>query len=118
MAKNTIINYMYRDADNYKVSEEAIVSGPLPAWAFEKVKESLDDGQFFIPSQVGLRDLQGELQGWDSEDHDTDHCWHELCEIGHTDREPTAEMTAREFYEKMTKTEFKEFEPGHILENQ
>ena len=52
------------------------------------LRGGLSDGEWFIPSQVGLPDLQGDLQAYDSEksrreyashpDLDPDHPWHEI----------------------------------------
>ena len=78
---NTKITYLYRDAGNYKAHHEVIVQGKI---TLALVQPCLEDGEHFIPSQVGLPDLQAQL-GPANED---DHAWHEL---GPESFEPTTE---------------------------
>ena len=89
---NTRILYGYRDASNYKTypEEDVIVSGEL-AWAdFEPV---LHMGEMFIPSEIGLPDLQSQLENFPTED---DHIWHELIDLEPTEKDPTVEVAANE----------------------
>ena len=52
---NTRIEYLYRDADNYKVRNTAVVSGEIPAEEQTYIFENcLGDEKTFIPSKVGL----------------------------------------------------------------
>ena len=69
---NTRINYLYRDADNYKMPQCCILSGGL---TYEKEKEilnCLESGEYFIPRQVGLPEKR-----FDRYDPAVDHCWFE-----------------------------------------
>ena len=109
-AKNTKIEYLYRDASNYKVYASEVLKGELTFVQKDFLKSDTQDG--FIPSQVGLRNLQGELMALDSDnDSDSydpfgagdDHVFHELDEVKDTDEEPTLKMTALEFYKKVAK---------------
>lgn len=52
--RNTIVRYLYRDASNYKVHSEVIVSGVLTAAEKRDIFSSLDCGEYFIPKLVGL----------------------------------------------------------------
>jgi hypothetical protein len=102
---NTIIQYHYQDAANYKShSEDDILEGTLT----EKEKTALLDKfqqEGFVPSQIGLNDLQGELQQYDqSSFNDDDHCFHQLDAVEATQAEPNHSMTAKEFYNKMMTT--------------
>lgn len=45
---NTKINYLYRDADNYKVHNECVVQGTISAEQVAVVLECLDEGEYFI----------------------------------------------------------------------
>ena len=78
---NTLIEYMYRDANNYKQHERLIVVGKVDIDAFNK---ALDNEGGFIPSQIGLEDLQ---ERFADISQDSDHVWHEPIEITHTERE-------------------------------
>jgi hypothetical protein len=53
------------------------------------------DDMGFIPSQVGLEDLQSELAGYPSDD---DHVWHTMCDdtFKPTEAAPTTKLTAAE----------------------
>lgn len=74
---NTKISYMYRDASNYKQCEEVIFEGEITEAEKEVILNNRDEGLYFIPSQVGLDDLQSRMTGYPNSD---DHVWHELNE--------------------------------------
>jgi hypothetical protein len=82
---NTELFYVYRDACNYKFRNSVIVGGVLePA----QIECFLREKVFFIPSEVGLSDLQPEPSTVD------DHIWHEIEAIELTNDEPNVEMQA------------------------
>ncbi|NQZ60199.1 MAG: hypothetical protein HRT88_22340 [Lentisphaeraceae bacterium] len=56
--KNSKIYYLYRDAANYKAFNEVIIAGPLQ---LEDLTPYFHDHHFFIPSEIGLEDLQQAL---------------------------------------------------------
>ena len=82
---NTQITYQYRDAANYKEFDAVIVHGQLSLYDIEKY---LYEKEFFIPSEIGLKDLQPENLCSD------DHIWHEILEVNHTNDEATINITA------------------------
>lgn len=92
---NTIIEYMYRDASNYKQYHSVVIEGEL-TWA--EIEPYLDKGEYFIPGQVGLPELQWRFPSFPSED---DHVWHELHEEGitFTDVQPVFRMSAHQLLE-------------------
>lgn len=89
---NTKIEFLYRDASNYKVWNSCVIKGVLSADEVREIIGCLEDGEYFIPEQVGL----------DSERFSTvtedDTPWFELCAewFSATDKEPTAPLTAQE----------------------
>lgn len=87
---NTRISYLYRDASNYKAHHDVVVHGEI---TFAQIESALESGQFFIPSQVGLPDLQAQL----GPANDDDHAWHELTpdSFSPTEDPPTVGLTAR-----------------------
>lgn len=97
---NTEINYLYRDASNYKNHGSIIVSGHDPK-AEKKFEQLLDGGEYFIARQVGFPDLFL----WESEDYDfafnpeDDHCFHEMGEILPTNADPTDKRTIQQVLE-------------------
>lgn len=82
---STSFEYLYRDAANYKVFETVVLCGAL---RMEDLTPFLHEGDFFIPSQVGLMDLQPSLKT------EFDHGWHEIVEVKPTDEEVTTPLTA------------------------
>lgn len=50
----TSFEYLYRDAANYKVFEAVVLWGAL---RLEELTPFLHEGEFFNPSQIGLKDL-------------------------------------------------------------
>jgi hypothetical protein len=94
--KNTRIEYLYRDAGNYKAWGSVVVAGEF---TFESVEPYFNDHGCFIASQVGLPDPQWY---WRSNGYrfptEDDDVWCELeadgCEP--TDDPPTCDLTAAE----------------------
>lgn len=96
---NTKINYMYRDADNYKKHQGVVVIGELSEDQIKDIYASCDeyvdensDPIYFIPAQVGLPEERFK------EITEADHCWFEMGEIALTDDKPTEMVTADEVF--------------------
>lgn len=89
---NTRIVYLYRDASNYKMQNEAVIAGPITERQIDIIIDCLNDGEYFIPKQVGLPE-----ERFDELTED-DHCWFELHKDGFvaTRDEPDIDMTADE----------------------
>ena len=85
MRVNTSFEYLYRDAANYKVFETVVFCGAL---RMKDLTPFLHEGEFFIPTQVGLTDLQPSVKT------EFDHGWHEIVEMKPTDEEITKPLTA------------------------
>lgn len=77
---------MYRDGSNYKEFETIVVKGKVTK---EELEELCDNGEYgpgdpvFIPSQVGLENLQPRMEKFPNED---DHVWHEISDVEPTDK--------------------------------
>lgn len=87
---NTKILYLYRDADNYKMMNECVIEGVLSKEQLQVILDCLQDGEFFIPSQVGLPEKRfGEIT-------ESDHCWFELNAYSFlaTPDAPTVDLSA------------------------
>lgn len=89
---NTRIEFLYRDASNYKAYNSVVVSGTFTDEQINQIIDSLEDGMYFIPEQIGF---PVERFGSITED---DHCWCELTAFVFetTDDEPTLKMSANE----------------------
>ena len=93
---NTKIRYLYRDASNYKVENECVVTGTFTPEQIAQIMDCCDLGEYFIPSQVGLPE-----QRFDRYDPEEDHCWFELSEDGfeETARPATVGISAQQLVE-------------------
>lgn len=91
---NTKISYLYRDADNYKVRHEVVIAGSVSEEQEKAIEDSLDEGVYFIPSQVGLPDDRfGNVT-------EADHPWFEWVGVEPTADRPTLHVTAEELTAK------------------
>jgi hypothetical protein len=71
---NTRITYQYRDAANHKQRESVVFAGAITQSERTALVAHLDAGMWFVPSQVGLADLQARFGRLTTDDH----AWHEL----------------------------------------
>lgn len=69
---NTKIEYLYRDASNYKKINQVIVSGTFDEIQKESIQNCLSEGEYFIPRQVGFPEIRFDKLTED------DHYWFEL----------------------------------------
>ena len=98
--KNTKLNYVYKDADNYKKFTECIVHGSFSDNMINKILDKCDDGKNFIPEQLGLPCNRFE------DITDADHSFVELLSIEETTDTPTLDITAQELYNRFMDVEF------------
>jgi len=84
---NTRFEYMYRDGQNYKQYNEVVIKGEF---TLDQLRPHLYEGEFFMPSEVGLDDLQ------EYPYRNCDHVWHQLVSAEPTEDAPTAEVDADE----------------------
>lgn len=84
---NSLLEYMYGDAGNYKWADTVVVAGALSK---KRLTPYLRDHQFLIPSKVGLADLQP--NPW-TEDN---HIWREICIIENTLEPPSVNFDTTE----------------------
>lgn len=94
---NTRINYLYRDADNYKKYQSVIVKGEFTSCQILEMESLLNEGMYFIPRQVGLPEVRF------PEPSSADHCWFEWEGTETTADDPTEEITAAELYKNFEK---------------
>lgn len=97
---NTAFEYLYRDASNYKQGRRVIFAGEAIQELVDRIQGALDDGEFFIPSQVGLEDLQRSFPG--GKVYEDDHVWHELIGIASTSEPASASESFAEFAARFT----------------
>ena len=95
---NTEIQYMYRDADNYKRFGRQVLSGLVPE---ADVLRYTDDGSF-IAGDAGLPELQKDwAKSGMKYPTDADHVFHEIESVEPTSRKPTCKTTAAHFLRRL-----------------
>lgn len=85
---NTRIDYLYRDAGNNKENAYVVLQGVITASQIERIVQSLDEGENFLPELIGLGALNPE-EGDDRYDEELDHPWHEIDRVCLTHEVPT-----------------------------
>jgi hypothetical protein len=77
--KYSVIEYLYRDASNYKEFGEILLEGLFSETDIELVRSCMYDcGQFFVPEEIGIPPLQSRLwEKYGGPDED-DHQWHSI----------------------------------------
>ena len=95
--KNTKINYLYRDACNYKSANSEIIEGRISQNQINEIIACLEDGCYFIPCQIGFSEIR-----CGSDNIEDDHCWFELSsdDFEYVDEEPTLDMDIDELIEE------------------
>ena len=73
-----ILQYLYRDASNYKSYGEAVLAGPYSREAELQIKTALDADGLFVPEQVGLPPLQDLHLATYGPEAGVDHAFHEF----------------------------------------
>lgn len=93
---NTYVEYLYRDSGNNKVFGSEILKGEITSQDRELIERHLaafpENG--FIPSMVGLRDLQNQFDADGGYDPELDHPWHEWESAFLTEDTPTIDTSA------------------------
>ncbi|HEU0130799.1 MAG TPA: hypothetical protein VFQ85_07390 [Mycobacteriales bacterium] len=91
--RNTRVEYLYRDASNYKQYGHEVFAGAITAEQRTSVLAALDEGVHFLAEQVGLPPL---YERWSTHYPDDDP-WHELVSLEVVGDPPTREETIAAF---------------------
>ena len=65
---NTLVEYLYRDACNYKNWNRVVVKGSITPEQIDTIMDCLIDGEYFIPNMVGLDEEK--FSDWTEDDVD------------------------------------------------
>lgn len=99
---NTLLEYLYRDASNYKQHGSVVLEGTI---SLKDIRHLLIEGEYFIPSQAGLPDLQHKFkeQGFEYPTED-DHAWHEIVLMRATRKQATLPLHRKEFLVRLQRS--------------
>lgn len=71
---NSAFFYQYRDASNYKQSDEVIFAGEPTEALAKALLTACEGGEYFLAEQVGLESQRAKFDSH----FDDDHIWHEI----------------------------------------
>lgn len=92
---STRLNYLYRDAGNWKTCQTVVLAGQMTDEIFNELVACCEDGhELFIPEQVGL-DL---IRDWQTTEDDHPYC--ELEDYELVPDKPTTDITVLELLER------------------
>jgi len=74
----TVFEYLYRDAGNYKAWGHVVLTGLVSADDERALREHLDSEVFFVAESVGVPSLQRELWALSGGPTEDDHGFHEF----------------------------------------
>ena len=75
----TIFEYLYRDASNYKAHGAVLLDGRLDEASKRKIQDRFERDEYFVADQLGVPDLRPKLWEWSGgQPNEDDHSWHEF----------------------------------------
>jgi len=75
----TIFEYLYRDASNYKAHGAVLLDGRLSEARMREIQNQFGRDEYFVADQLGVPDLRPRLWEWsDGHPNEDDHSWHEF----------------------------------------
>jgi len=81
MKKYVVMEYLYRDADNYKAFGKILLSGNVTESYVAEIESFLNSGEFFVAEQVGIPTLYSQLWEFSNGPTRADHAFHEFLEF-------------------------------------
>ena len=76
-----VMEYLYRDANNFKAFGQILLSGKVSEDYIAQIKSSLDFGEYFVAEQVDVPVLYPQLWQYSNGPTAADHAYHELAGI-------------------------------------
>lgn len=73
-----VMEYMYRDASNFKAFGQLLLSGRVSDAYVKQIKSSLEFGEYFVAEQVNVPALYPQLWQYSNGPTVSDHAYHEL----------------------------------------
>ncbi len=81
MNKFYILEYLYRDADNFKAFGEILLTDKSTNVEIKEIKSTLVSVEYFIAEQVGIPVLYSELWKYSNGPTIADHVFHEFIDF-------------------------------------
>jgi len=86
-----VLEYLYRDANNFKAFGQILVLGNISENYITEIKSYLDSGEFFVAEQVNIPALYTQLWKYSNGTTIADHAFHEFSSLRHaTEHEITS----------------------------
>ena len=73
-----VMEYLYRDANNFKAFGQILLSGNIDEDYIKQIQSSLDFGEYFVAEQVDVPVLYSQLWQYSNGPTIADHAYHEL----------------------------------------
>jgi len=99
--KNTELYYQYRDGDNYKFGGAVVFSGEITEELRAILWASLNEGQDFVAAAIGVPTLFPWETGDFKYDDQSDHFWHEMCDVEVSESTPTDPRSIEDFVKEV-----------------
>lgn len=78
----TMVEYLYRDASNYKAWGGVVLNGQYSEALEVRVRAALEAEVFFLAERLKFPDLREKLMSWSGgQPNEDDHEWHELWKL-------------------------------------
>ena len=81
MSDYCVMEYLYRDANNFKAFGEILISGKFSDTDVDELKSLLDSGEFFVAEQVNIPTLYSQLWKYSNGPTIADQAFHEFSSI-------------------------------------
>ncbi len=76
-----VLEYLYRDANNFKAFGQILVLGNVSEDYISEMESYLDSGEFFVAEQVNIPTLYSQLWKYSNGPTIADHAFHEFSLI-------------------------------------
>ena len=76
-----VLEYLYRDANNFKAFGEILVFGNVSEDYITEINSCLDYGEYFVAEQVNIPTLYSQLWKYSNGPTSADHAFHEFSLI-------------------------------------
>ncbi len=88
-----VMEYLYRDANNFKAFGQLLLAGEIIDSNIVEIKSFLDSGAYFVAEQVDIPPLYSQLWEYSNGQTIADHAYHEFIEIRSATNEETISLT-------------------------